>query len=186
MNVYDFDKTIYKSDSTLDFYLFCLKKMPFILKRLPKQFYSAVLYKLGKITKTEFKENFYIFLNDLPDIDILINEFWNIHCGKIKNFYLDGKKDDDIIISDSPTFLLEPICKKLNITYLIASKVDKHTGKYTGINCYGSEKVRRFKEIFPDQSIDNFYSDSLSDAPIAKLAKHAFLVSKKHIKNWEP
>ena len=104
----------------------------------------------------------------------------------IKSFYLKQKNYDDVIISASPTFLLEPICRRLNITYLIASKVDKHTGKYTGINCYGSEKVRRFKEIFPNQSIDNFYSDSLSDAPIAKLAKHAFLVSKKHIKNWEP
>ena len=32
MNVYDFDKTIYKGDSTLDFYFFCLRKKPIIIK----------------------------------------------------------------------------------------------------------------------------------------------------------
>ena len=90
-----------------------------------------------------------------------------------------------MIISASPTFLLEPICDKLNIKYLIASKVDKHTGRYTGLNCYGEEKIRRFNEIFSNSSIDNFYSDSLSDAPIASLAKHAFLVSNNSIKKWK-
>lgn len=32
MNVYDFDKTIYAGDSTIDFYLFCLKRQPAILQ----------------------------------------------------------------------------------------------------------------------------------------------------------
>ena len=81
--------------------------------------------------------------------------------------------------------MLEHICKKLNIKYLIASKVDKHTGKYTGTNCYGEEKVRRFNELFTNSPIDNFYSDSLSDTPIAKLARHAFLVSGNSIKKWK-
>lgn len=27
MNVYDFDKTIYDGDSTIDFYLYCVKKI---------------------------------------------------------------------------------------------------------------------------------------------------------------
>ncbi len=31
MNVYDFDGTIYSGDSTIDFYLFCLRKQPEIL-----------------------------------------------------------------------------------------------------------------------------------------------------------
>lgn len=185
MNVYDFDKTIYNGDSTLDFYFFCLKKKTFIVKHFPKQFYSALCYKFKKITKTEFKESFYTFLYDLNDIDNLLEQFWNKNQNKIKNFYLKQKEDNDVIISASPTFLLEPICMKLNIKYLIASKVDKHSGKYFGTNCYGEEKVKRFNEIFPNSSIDNFYSDSLSDTPIAKLAKQAFLVSGNSIKEWK-
>ena len=39
INVYDFDKTIYNGDSTIDFYLFCLKKKFSIILLLPLQIY---------------------------------------------------------------------------------------------------------------------------------------------------
>ena len=185
MNVYDFDKTIYNGDSTLDFYFYCLKKQPKILKVLPIQFYAAFCYKFKKCTKTEFKEKFYCFLPLLKNIDNLLTNFWNDNFFKIKPFYLQQKKFDDIIISASPTFLLSPICEKLEIKHLIASKVDKFSGKYTGLNCYGEEKVKRFKEQFLINEIDNFYSDSLSDTPIANYAKHAFLVSNNSIIDWK-
>ena len=32
VNTYDFDKTIYNGDSTIDFYIFCLKKEITIIK----------------------------------------------------------------------------------------------------------------------------------------------------------
>ena len=35
VNLYDFDKTIYDGDSTIDFYLFCLKKKLSIIQYLP-------------------------------------------------------------------------------------------------------------------------------------------------------
>ena len=38
MNVYDFDKTIYNGDSTLDFYIFSIKKNLLLLRYFPKQF----------------------------------------------------------------------------------------------------------------------------------------------------
>ena len=103
----------------------------------------------------------------------------------MKTFYLKQKQSNDIIISASPNFLLAPICNKLKIKYLIASQVDKFSGKYIGLNCYGEEKVKRFEKVFSLNCIDNFYSDSLSDTPIAKYAKHAFLVSKNSIINWK-
>lgn len=61
MNVYDFDKTIYEGDSTIDFYLFCLKKYPQILKYLPKQILGMLKYKIKSINKTQFKEDFFLF-----------------------------------------------------------------------------------------------------------------------------
>lgn len=185
MNVYDFDKTIYAGDSTLDFYFYCLKKYPKILKLLPIQVYAAICYKFKKYTKTEFKEKFYCFLPLLNNTDVLLDNFWKDYSWKIKPFYLQQKQSNDVIISASPTFLLSPICKKLEIKYLIASNVDKFSGKYTGLNCYGEEKVKRFQEYFSLDLIDNFYSDSLSDTPIANYAKNAFLVSKNSISNWK-
>ena len=185
MNVYDFDYTIYAGDSTLDFYFFCLKKQPSIVIALPTQVYGAILYKLKKCTKTEFKEKFYCFLPLLKNVDKLIEEFWEKNKHKMKEFYFKQKQPDDVIISASPSFLLKSICNKLEIKHLIASQVDKLSGKYTGLNCYGEEKVKRFKELFPLTVIDNFYSDSLSDTPIAKYANHAFLVSQNSIMNWK-
>lgn len=187
MNVYDFDNTIYNGDSTADFYLFSLKRHKKILLLLPSLlvgFIKFYVFRLG--SKTDFKENMYKFLK-FCSIERDVEDFWNINESKIKNFYFDIQQSDDTIISASPEFLLKPICKKLNIKHLIASQVDKHTGKYNGINCHGEEKVRRFYAFFNEKSdlhIENFYSDSKSDLPLAKIAEKAYLVKKNKIYEW--
>lgn len=183
MNVYDFDKTIYDGDSTIDFYIYCLKKHPIILIDLPKQFLFFILFKFKLCNKTKFKENFYCFLKRISNIDLFLEAFWDIHQNKIKKFYLSCKNESDMIISASPQFLLQPICDRLHIKKLIASQVDKTTGKYIGLNCYGEEKVKRLKKI-TSEKIDNFFSDSYSDTPLAKTSNHAFIVKKDIITPW--
>ena len=59
---------------------------------------------------------------------------------------------------------------------LIASQVDPHTGRVLGPNCSGQEKVRRFREQYPDAQIEEFYSDSHNDDPLAHLAAKAYFV----------
>ena len=86
------------------------------------------------------------------------------------------KENTDVIISASPEFLLKPLEKLLNIEKVIASKVDINTGKLLSKNCYGKEKVKRFQKIYPNKVISSFYSDSLSDIPMARLAKNSYLV----------
>ncbi|MDE6357601.1 MAG: haloacid dehalogenase-like hydrolase, partial [Eubacteriales bacterium] len=90
----------------------------------------------------------------------------------------------DIIISASPEFLLKPICEKLGIKYLIASKVDKKTGKYEGLNCYGAEKVIRLNKEMPNTEIREFYSDSFSDEPLAELADKSYIVLGEELFDW--
>lgn len=184
MNVYDFDKTIYQGDSTLDFYFFCVRRHPSVILCLPHQMSAAAAYALKRCSKTLFKEKFYCFLKQIGDIDIEVSLFWNLNEHKIKKWYLEQKQPDDLVISASPQFLLNDICKRLEISEPIASAVDKNSGKYTGLNCYGEEKVRRFREKFPDKQIDCFYSDSRSDEPMARIARQAFLVSNVKITNW--
>ena len=62
--------------------------------------------------------------------------------------------------------------------------MDKKTGKIIGNNCHDKEKVRRFYERFPDGHTENFYSDSLSDTPMAEIADNAFLVKKGVLSPW--
>lgn len=184
MNVYDFDKTIYSGDSTIDFYCFCLLKNPRLVKYLPKQIKGFCQYKLRIISKKEFKELFFSFLQDIDDIPDEVCRFWDKNITKMKDWYLEQKKEDDVVVSASPTFLLQEICNREGIQHLIATGVEATTGKFVTENCYGEEKVKRFRETYPDSIIDNFFSDSKSDEPMAQIANKAFIVRKSKIKKW--
>ena len=85
MNVYDFDKTIYDGDSTLDFYIFSIKKNLLLLRYFPKQFSGIILYYLKVINKERYKEFFFSFLNGIKNIDE-IKKFWEKNEKKIKNW----------------------------------------------------------------------------------------------------
>ena len=185
MNVYDFDKTIYKDDSTVDFYFYCVKKHPKVLLCLPSTAWAAFLWGIKVINKTAFKERFYKFLTKLDDIDADLENFWDEHQDKIKDFYKKNQKESDVVISASPEFLLTPMCRRLGIKHLYASRVDKKTGKYTGRNCWGEEKPKRFFRAFGEEAeIDEFYSDSYSDTPLANLAKKSYLVDGDKLLEW--
>lgn len=184
MNVYDFDKTIYNGDSTVDFYKYVLKKHPSLLRFVPKQAFGFVLYALKLIDKTTLKSYFFSFLQGI-DTNASVTSFWNENHNKIYTWYEQKQKPDDIIISASPEFLLTPICKRLGIKHLIATVTDEKNGQIIGLNCKGEEKVKRFTESFGNIKIQQFYSDSLSDLPLAKLAEEAFLVVNGEITVWE-
>lgn len=184
MKVYDFDKTIYNGDSTFDFYIFCIKKQPLLLLLLPVQGMGFVLYKLSIYRKVQFKEKFYIFVKYLKNREQVLAQFWHVHKQKIQPWYIQQQQQEDCIISASPHFLLEPICKDLGIQHLIASEVDFASGKCLSENCYGEEKVIRFKQQFSDAKVAQFYSDSLTDAPMAKLAHESFGVIGDEVITW--
>lgn len=185
MNVYDFDKTIYAGDSTLDFYFFSLKKSPMLIRFLPIQIIGFIKYMFGMYSKLQFKEKFYSFLKGIKDVDSMVELFWNENQDKIKDWYLKSKEESDVIISASPEFLLNNICRRIGIKHLIASEVNKNTGICEGENCYGEEKVLRFKKYFEKGEIKKFYSDSLSDAPISLMASERYIVSGNNILSWD-
>lgn len=184
MNVYDFDKTIFDGDSSASFYFFCVAKKPSLLLGVFKMLCPSIKILLRRMSKTEYKEKFYSYFSKI-DTEKLLTEFWDKNIGRIKGFYLKMQKEDDIIISASPYFLLAPCCERLGIKYLYASEVDSKTGKTTGKNCHGEEKVRRFLAAgFDKNSIDKFYSDALSDEPLAKISKKAYIVVGEKIIPW--
>lgn len=185
MNVYDFDDTIYDGDSTIDFYLFCMKNHPKVISYLPKQCLALLLYKLGKITKTEFKERFFAFLRVIDDIEKDVVLFWDKNQYKIKEWYINNQEKEDLVISASPRFLLSEVCKRKGIFRLIASEVDSKNGIFYNENCYGDMKVEFFLREYPQDKIDKFYTDSVSDLPLAKLASEAYLVDKEKVTRWD-
>lgn len=185
MNVYDFDGTIYNGDSSVDIYFFLLKRYPKLIAYFPKQILGIVRYKLRLSSKEEMKEMYFSFLKGVRTDKTFVDDFWKQNQSKLKEWYLNQKRKDDVIISASPEFLLKPICDVLGINNLIATKVELSSGKFLSKNCQGAEKVVRFKEIFPEAEIEAFYSDSKSDTYMAKLATKAFRVKKNSIMDWE-
>ena len=183
MNIYDFDNTIYDGDCTTEFYLFCLKRNIQMHKLLPGLIKACVnFFILKRWSKTQFKEKIYEFMGVIYT-ESELKVFWESHFKKIKSWYIENHKEDDIVISASPEFILKPACEKLGIKYLIASRVSPVDGKYTGINCDNIEKVKRFRQEF-DGEIDEFYSDSYNDTPLAEISKKAFMVKKDEITEW--
>ena len=184
MNVYDFDKTISAKDSTACFVRYCALRYPRVLLTLPGTGVAAVGMALRIISKTQFKEYMYRFLRHVPDVDVAVKAFWDGGSCPIHNWYREAHRDDDIVISASPEFLLKPICERLGIRRLIASRVDPQTGKYTGLNCDCAEKARRFRQELPDVVPDKFYSDSVKDAPMAEISAQAALVRGERLLPW--
>ena len=185
MNIYDFDGTLYDGDSTFDFLKYSIQTHPDLIRFLPGIGWAGLRYLLKLTDKTSAKERFYRIFTGY-DAEGLLEEFWDKHEHKIFEWYPDGlQAETDIVISASPEFLLEPICRRLGIKTLMASRVDPKTGKYTGLNCWGEEKVRRLEEQTGITACDRFFSDSYSDTPLAKIAKEAYRIKKGQILPWE-
>ncbi len=181
MNVYDFDKTIYPTDSTVGFYRWCLRRYPACRRTLPWTVWALFCMGAHLQTKTRAKQTFFRFLRHVPPEAPEL--FWDEHIQNICPWYLAQRKPDDLVISASPEFLLAPAARRLGFA-LIASPVEQATGRYLGENCHGAEKCRRYRESYGAAPVDGFWSDSRSDAPMASIAAHAHLVRRGVPEDW--
>lgn len=186
INVYDFDKTLYKKDASLEFWLFCLRENYLLLLLLPYQIFFYILNKLKIISTKKFKEKFFIFLRFIEKVELnkLLEKFWKKEIKNINLILLEKikiSKIPNICISASPKFLLIIPCKYLKIDVVIGTKFDLDTFKIIGENCKGQEKIKALDKYFSTYDIQNFYSDSYSDLPLFNIAKNKFLLKKEKI-----
>jgi len=183
-NVYDWDETVVYPNSGVTFLAFCMWRHNELLRYLPRIGREFLAHRIKARGKKPFKAEFYLFMRDIPDWEEEVRLFWELKAdAMLRPWYLAQKRPDDIIISDSAEFLLRPICEQLGVR-MLATPVDPATGLLTGPDCYGPEKLRRLREAFGPVEIEEFYSDSLHDAPLARLAKRAFLVNKDERVPW--
>ena len=183
MIVYDFDKTIFLGESSTAFYRFCIPRHPMILLWLP----TAGIFGLGKLLHlcdtTRWKEAFHGYLRAVPDAEILVERFWDRMQDRIAPWLSEKLPEGGLIISASTEFLIAGLCRRLGLEYL-GTRMDIRTGRIDGKNCRGEEKPVRFRQRYPQAEISEFYSDSLSDTPMALLAGKAYLVSGACLKPW--
>ncbi len=185
MNVYDFDNTIYDGESTFDLFLFYLKKRPSLIRLFPTVAIAFMRYKKGKISINEMIERYVPIVEKeakkFVDPENDPKNFWDGHMNKIKPFYKEIQKEDDLIITASPDFSMNEICRRLGIKYLLSSTVNMQTGKFERI-CLKDNKLKAFFEFYGESEIENFYTDSPeNDYPLIEKANHAFIVKGEKI-----
>lgn len=186
MNVFDFDNTLYDGESTLDFYFYCVKHHPKLIRFVFVILYNLAKYKMLLITPTEFERlaKKYVgdFLFHCPNASELAEKFWQTHIKKLNSFYESVRGEDDAVISASFGFLLAPIMSKMGIKKYVCSEVDFETGK-VGELCFGANKTLLFNKYFPNEQIDDFYTDSLNDLPMMKMARgNVYLVKNNNVR----
>ena len=178
MNVYDFDGTIFPSDCAIGFCIWCMNRHPKLwFTFFPKAVRITVLNKMGKMPEYLKQRKFFSYLTLLDDFDVQIKRYWDKNEKKIASWYLAQKRADDLIISASPACIIEPIAKRLGVNF-IATEYDREYGVFLNNLMYAKEKAKYiFDHGFP--LIENFYSDSLADTPLALCAEKAQLVTNK-------
>ena len=180
MNVYDFDKTIYPGDSATHFWAWCVSRHPAGLSSLGRVIPPGLRALKGELSRGDLKSAMYSFLPLLEDPLSEAAAFWDSHIRRIYPWYLERRRDDDLVISASPDFLIGEACRRLGIRWM-ATDMDPATGRLQGPNCRDEEKVRRYREVFGDETVEEFYSDSLSDSPMMALAESAYLVKNGRV-----
>lgn len=185
MNVYDFDKTIFAGDCSIGFCIWCMNRHPKLyFTFFPKAVINLIKKKTGKMPEYLMQRTFFSYLTLIDDFDVQIERYWDVNEKKISSWYLAQKKPDDLIISASPTCIIEPIAKRLGVNFM-ATEYDREYGVLLNNMMYAKEKAKYIIDHgFP--LIENFYSDSLADTPLALCAEKAHLVTDnaKTVIDW--
>ncbi len=174
LDIYDFDKTMIPFDSGSLFWVYCLLHYPWIIFCLPYQFFPLLFYAVKMFNLKEMKSHFFVFIRFIP-LEKAVKKFWD----KYENQVFDWAKKENrarfsVVISASPDFLIKEIDKRIGFDDLICTQHDKN-GKIIGNNCHDSEKVRLFREKYPDAHVVNVYSDSIeNDKYIFSLGENCF------------
>lgn len=181
MNVFDFDNTILKGDSTFLFCAWALRRKE-CRRLLPGELANLFAYLAGKKDFISFKSGLFAFMRVLPDD--AVERFWDKNIGRIKSFYFSIMREDDVIITASPQFLVAEAVRRLGPMRVIGTDMDRHTGEIRGLNCKREEKINRFHAVYPGAVPDAFYSDSMSDEPMARISRTAFMVKGEMVGLW--
>lgn len=186
---FDFDGTITRKDTLLEFIKFCKGHLSFYIGFIIHT-PALIAYKIGLITNQQAKEKIlhHFFSN------ISVHEFQKL-CDDFEKKVLPGiirqKANNEIkrlkekgftivIVSASPGNWIRGWAD-VNDLELIATKLsienNNITGKISGLNCHGIEKVRRIKERYKLGDFDKIYAygDSSGDKPMLALAHHSFM-----------
>ena len=185
---FDFDGTITTKDSLLEFLLFRFGKPKTITGLLlVSPYYVLYMLKLIPVQTAKQKVLQQFFKNTpVADFETACNEFTKSVIPSLLRSkalheieLLKEKGATVVIISASPENWIRPWAKSLGVEALATRlQVDngKITGRISGNNCRGKEKVLRINEAYNLSDWDEIYAygDTKGDKPMLELATFKF------------
>ncbi len=181
IDVYDFDRTIFKHDCYTEYF-------KYVCRHYHRWMYILCVFTfLGLILMALMPWDVRIgkMVTFIP-IRIMfkpqrVKDFWKEmeERGWIAPWFQPLENDVPVVIcTSSPRFLVEPLLQGARSVHcLLATEMDPRTLRFTGRNNRGEEKARRILEKFPGVQVRIVGSDSLKhDAPILRLAQRPTLV----------
>ncbi|MCH5157355.1 MAG: haloacid dehalogenase-like hydrolase [Clostridiales bacterium] len=174
MNGYDFDNTILYGNSTRRFSFYCTLRFPYLIFMIPVIVLALILRALHIISVNKYLHMLEWFIALVPNVEKYVVKFWDKNMKHIKPWYLENRRDDDIVISASPSFIVEEACRRLGVA-CIATNLDTRA-RLHGKHVYGKEKVSYYKSVYGDKPLATYYSDSKTDVPMFKLAGKGYFV----------
>jgi len=187
--VFDFDGTITRKDSLLEFIKFSKGKRQFYFGFF---LFSPLLIamKLKLYPNWKAKQNLFSYFYKGISVEKFndwgkdfSSEIDKIVRPKALETIKSHKENNDktVIISASIENWIKPWAEKTGVETVLATKIetDKNgllTGRFLTKNCYGQEKVNRLLEVFPDRNNCKFiaYGDSRGDKELIQFADEGF------------
>jgi phosphatidylglycerophosphatase C len=190
---FDFDGTITDKDTLLEFIKYSKGKGKFYLGFLLSSPW-LIAYKIKLISNQRAKEMVLRFFFRNSSISV-----FEQHCqafatdklpamirpkaaAEITKLQTAGFRV--VIVSASPGYWIQPWATAIHAD-LIATRLETRpvppdarlTGKISGINCHGQEKVKRIKEKFRLEEFDAIYAygDTKGDLPMLALGTRSFM-----------
>jgi len=189
--VFDFDGTITRKDTLIEFIRFAKGSAALylgLLLHLP----WLILMKLHLYDNSKTKERVFAwFFRGMP-IDQFNKLGHDFYLSQIKKLlYSDARQqilnhhqkgDLVVILSASIENWVQPFAFALQAEVLLGTQIEiintKLTGKFSTPNCYGAEKVRRLKEWLCQNEIKNpyiiAYGDSRGDKELLQFANESY------------
>ena len=181
VKVFDFDNTIYKGESSVDFSFYMIRHNRKILRYVPTILFSLAGYKLCLLSRQQLESIINDFiagvLEDTAFLSAFVKSFWEKHACKLNENILRLIAPEDVIISASPVFLIRGIGEKLNTEKIIGTDVDFERKKIIWFN-FGDNKVKRYRELYGNCGIDAFYTDSYNDKDMMDISGEVYIMKR--------
>lgn len=194
--VFDINGTLYNKKSKEEFFRFICYRNSYKLLNIYQIIIFNFLAKINAINQTQFKENFFGYLDNLPPdvVDQYAREYWSVEYPRYFNQelleHVESLRQQGVkifCISGGLDVYMNPLYEMFPVDAHMSTCVEYNGKRYKVIGeaCKGTEKIRRLDEYFQGKPyrVVEAYSDSKE--AILDIADRAFLLKKGKIEVYK-